>query len=73
MIAQRLERRKSNMAKDNFITRKREYKRAYKDAWVSWCCVWCGVWCWAKLWVLSPIYRGVCLGLDGSTRVVQVA
>ena len=32
MIADMLERRKSNMAKDNFITHKREYMRAYKDA-----------------------------------------
>lgn len=66
-----LERRKSNMAKDNFITHKREYMRAYKDAWVAWCCVWCGV--EQNRGCLPLFIKEACLGLDGFIQVVQVA
>lgn len=60
MIAERLERRNSNMAKDNYITHKREYTRELFTRMLELLvlrvlCVWCGgVW-WCAKWKVAPL------------------
>lgn len=60
MIAEKLERRMNNMTKDNFITRKREYKRDLQGC-LS-CLVLCVVWCLvlSKMASAILIYRVAC-------------